>query len=79
MILSIDQGTTGTTALVLDSQGKILGRGYAEFRQIFPRPAWVSHDAIEIWDTALNVIGRAIADAGIDAADLQGIGISSSG
>lgn len=76
MILSIDQGTTGTTALVLDSQGKILGRGYAEFRQIFPRPGWVSHDAIEIWDTALNVIGRAIADAGIDATDIQGIGIA---
>ncbi len=76
MILSIDQGTTGTTALVLDSQGKILGRGYAEFRQIFPRPGWVSHDAMEIWDTALNVIDRAIADAGIDATDIRGIGIA---
>ena len=76
MILSIDQGTTGTTALVLDSQGKILGRGYVEFRQIFPRPGWVSHDAEEIWDTALDVIGRAIADAGIDATDIRGIGIA---
>ena len=76
MILSIDQGTTGTTALVLDSQGKILGRGYVEFRQIFPRPGWVSHDATEIWDTALHVIGRAIADAGIDATDIRGIGIA---
>ena len=64
MILSIDQGTTGTTALVLDSQGEILGRGYSEFRQIFPRPGWVSHDATEIWDTTLKVIGLAITEAG---------------
>ena len=76
MILSIDQGTTGTTALVLDSQGELLGRGYAEFRQIFPQPGWVSHNAAEIWDTTLNVIGRAIADAGIEPAVLKGIGIA---
>ena len=76
MILSIDQGTTGTTALVLDSQGEILGRGYSEFRQIFPRPGWVSHDATEIWDTTLKVIGLAIAEAGIDASDVIGIGIA---
>ena len=76
MILSIDQGTTGTTALVLDSQGEILGRGYSEFRQIFPRPGWVSHSATEIWDTTLKVIGIAIAEAGIDASDIKGIGIA---
>ena len=76
MILSIDQGTTGTTALVLDSQGEILGRGYSEFRQIFPRPGWVSHSATEIWDTTLKVIGIAIAEAGIDASEVKGIGIA---
>ncbi len=76
MILSIDQGTTGTTALVLDSQGEILGRGYSEFRQIFPRPGWVSHDATEIWDTVLKVIDVAITEAGIDAAEIKGIGIA---
>ncbi|MDE2832009.1 MAG: glycerol kinase GlpK [Gemmatimonadota bacterium] len=76
MILSIDQGTTGTTALVLDSQGKILGRGYSEFRQNFPRPGWVSHDATEIWDTTLKVIDAAITEAGIDVSEIKGIGIA---
>ena len=76
MILSIDQGTTGTTALVLGSQGEILGRGYSEFRQIFPRPGWVSHNALEIWNTTLEVIGIAITEAGIDASEIKGIGIA---
>lgn len=76
MILSIDQGTTGTTALVLGPQGEILGRGYSEFRQIFPRPGWVSHDATEIWDTTIEVIDIAIAEAGIDSSDVKGIGIA---
>ncbi len=51
MILSIDQGTTGTTVLVIDREGRIRGRGYSEFSQIYPEPGWVSHDANEIWDT----------------------------
>ncbi len=76
MILSIDQGTTGTTALVLGSQGEILGRGYSEFRQIFPRPGWVSHNATEIWNTTLKVIDTAITEAGIDASEIKGIGIA---
>ncbi len=76
MILCIDQGTTGTTALVLGSRGEILGRAYSEFRQIFPQPGWVSHNAAEIWNATLNVIGGAIADAGIDPLDIKGIGIA---
>ena len=76
MILSIDQGTTGTTVLVLSPEGEILGRGYSEFGQIFPQPGWVSHDASEIWETSVKVIGMAIDDAGIAAKDLKGIGIT---
>ena len=76
MILSIDQGTTGTTVLVLSPHGEILGRGYSEFQQIFPQPGWVSHNASEIWDTTLKVIGIAIADAGITSSELKGIGIT---
>ena len=45
MILAIDQGTTGSTALVFNDEGRICGRGYAEFRQHFPKPGWVEHDA----------------------------------
>ena len=76
MILSIDQGTTGTKVLVLDGEGDIPGRAYSEFRQIYPQPGWVSHDAVEIWETTRAVIAGAIADAGIDACDIAGIGIT---
>ena len=55
MILAIDQGTTGSTCLVFDREGKIAGRAYSEFEQHFPRPGWVEHDANEIWDTTLRV------------------------
>jgi glycerol kinase len=76
MILSIDQGTTGTTVLILSPDGEILGRAYSEFRQIFPQPGWVSHNAEEIWETTLKVIGLAIKNAGIQATDIKGIGIT---
>jgi glycerol kinase len=76
MILAIDQGTTGTTCLVFDEGGGIAGRGYSEFEQHFPRPGWVEHDAAEIWDTTRRVAVDAIGDAGIEAADLKGIGIA---
>jgi glycerol kinase len=76
MILAIDQGTTGTTCIVFDEQGQIAGRGYSEFEQHFPRPGWVEHDAAEIWDTTRRVAALAIVDAGIQGADLKGIGIT---
>lgn len=58
-ILSIDQGTTGTTVLLVDARGDIVAQGYREFTQHYPRPGWVEHDAEEIW----RVTQRAIADA----------------
>ncbi|MCB0869987.1 MAG: glycerol kinase GlpK [Solirubrobacterales bacterium] len=76
MILAIDQGTTGSTALVFDDEGKIRGRGYAEFRQHFPKPGWVEHDAEEIWETSWGVAARALAGAGISGPDLDAIGIT---
>jgi glycerol kinase len=76
MILAIDQGTSGTTCLVFDREGRIAGRAYSEFEQHFPRPGWVEHDAMEIWETTREVAARAIADAGIDGASLDGIGIT---
>ena len=76
MILAIDQGTTGTTCLVFDREGRIAGRAYSEFEQHFPRPGWVEHDATEIWEVTRGVAAEAIADAGIEGASLEGIGIT---
>jgi len=76
MILAIDQGTTGTTCLVFDADGRLAGRAYSEFEQHFPRPGWVEHDAGEIWEVTRRVGAEAIADAGIAGAELEAIGIT---
>jgi glycerol kinase len=76
VILAIDQGTTGTTCLVFDGEGRVCGRAYSEFEQFFPRPGWVEHDANEIWEVTRRVAAEAIADAGIDGAGLDAIGIT---
>jgi glycerol kinase len=76
VILAIDQGTTGTTCLVFDAEGAVVGRAYSEFQQFFPQPGWVEHDANEIWEVTRRVATEAIADAGIDGADLDAIGIT---
>jgi glycerol kinase len=76
VILAIDQGTTGTTCLVFDRQGQVRGRAYSEFEQFFPRPGWVEHDANQIWEVTRRVAAEAIADAGIEGAVLEAIGIT---
>ena len=76
MILAIDQGTTGTTCLVFDREGRIAGRAYSEFEQHFPEPGWVEHDAAEIWEVTRRLGVQAIVDAGIQGADLDAIGIA---
>jgi glycerol kinase len=76
VILAIDQGTTGTTCLVFDREGRVCGRAYSEFEQFFPRPGWVEHDASEIWEVSRRVAAEAIADAGATGAELDAIGIT---
>ncbi len=76
MILAIDQGTTGTTCLVFDEEGRPVGRAYSEFEQYFPRPGWVEHDAAEIWEVTRKVAIGALVDAGVQGSDLAGIGIT---
>jgi glycerol kinase len=76
LILAIDQGTTGTTCLVFDRDGRIAGRAYSEFGQHFPEPGWVEHDAVEIWEVTRRIAVQAIVDAGIQGADLDAIGIT---
>ena len=65
MILAIDQGTTGTTCLVVDEELHVHRRGYAELPQHFPRPGWVEHDPEEIWQSVLAAAG----EAGLDGVD----------
>jgi glycerol kinase len=76
MILAIDQGTTGTTCLVFDSEAELVGRAYREFTQHFPRPGWVEHDAGEIWDVTQVVAGEALHDAGVQPGGLDAVGIT---
>ena len=73
-VLAIDQGTTGTTCLVVGADGGVLGRGYSEFTQYFPQPGWVEHDANEIWEVTLRVARDAIAEA--SGAEVCSIGIA---
>jgi glycerol kinase len=75
-VLSIDQGTTGTTALVFDRAGSVRGRGYSEFAQHYPRPGWVEHDPEEIWRVSLGAARDALKAADADARSLHAVGIT---
>jgi glycerol kinase len=76
LLLAIDQGTTGTTCLVVDEELRPRGRGYREVPQYFPRPGWVEHDPDELWDSVLGATTDALADAGIQSADLSAVGLA---
>lgn len=75
-ILSLDQGTTSSRALVVNHEGEILGLAQKEFRQIFPKPGWVEHDPNEIWATQTSVMTEAIAHARLRLKDIAAIGIT---
>ncbi len=76
VILTIDQGTTGTRSLVVDRGGHIAGKAYEELRQHYPKPSWVEHDAAEIWAATERTMASALADAGARASDVAAIGIT---
>src|SRR5260221_3202386 len=75
-ILAIDQGTTGSTALVMSTDGRTLGRANREFTQHFPQPGWVEHDADEIWISVTDAVAEALQSAGARGADIAAIGIT---
>jgi glycerol kinase len=75
-LLAIDQGTTGTTALVVSLDGTTLGRSTVEFPQYFPQPAWVEHDAGEIWSSVERAVTGALRAASVDARAIAAIGIT---
>jgi glycerol kinase len=73
-VIAIDQGTTGTTVLVLDEALQLRGRGYQEFRQIYPNPGWVEHNPEDIWASVCAALAAALP--GIDPASIAAIGIT---
>jgi glycerol kinase len=73
---SIDQGTTGTRFMVFDHDGTVVANAYEKHEQIYPEPGWVEHDANEIWRKTKHVIETALDDAGLDAEQLEAIGIT---
>ena len=75
-ILALDQGTTSSRSMVFDKQGNIISVAQKEFRQIFPQPGWVEHDAEEIWSTQIGTMAEAVARAGINMKQIAGIGIT---
>jgi glycerol kinase len=75
-VIAIDQGTTGSTVLILDETLRLVGRGYREFTQIYPQPGWVEHDANEIWASQLNTAKRVLRDSGASPNDIAAIGIT---
>jgi glycerol kinase len=75
-ILSLDQGTTSTRAIIFNKRGEIVHTAQKEFTQIFPRPGWVEHNANEIWGSILSVIAGVMSESSIKPVQIAGIGIT---
>lgn len=75
-IMSLDQGTTSSRCILFDHAGGICATAQKEFRQIFPQPGWVEHDAVEIWRTTLEVAKNAMEKLNVDAGQIAAIGIT---
>ncbi len=76
LILAFDQGTTSSRAILFNRKGEKVATSQKDFKQYFPKPGWVEHDADEIWSTQISVAAEAIAKSGIDGRDVAGIGIT---
>ncbi|MEZ5003475.1 MAG: glycerol kinase GlpK [Chitinophagales bacterium] len=75
-ILSLDQGTTSSRAILFDKRGAVVATAQKEFRQIFPKPGWVEHDPMDIWNSQLEVARAVVAENNIRIEDVAGIGIT---
>ena len=73
---AIDQGTTGTRFMVFDHGGQVVANAYEGHEQIYPEPGWVEHDPVEIWENTQDVVTSGLDDAGIDATQLEALGIT---
>src|SRR6266513_1049108 len=75
-ILALDQGTTSSRSMIFDHHGNVISAAQKEFKQIFPQPGWVEHDAEEIWSTQFGTMAEAVAKANITMKQIAGIGIT---
>lgn len=75
-VLTLDQGTTSSRAILFDKQGKIISLAQKEFTQIYPQPGWVEHDPMEIWSSQASVITEAIVKENLKAENIAAIGIT---
>jgi len=75
-IMALDQGTTSSRSMIFDKRGNIISVAQKEFRQIFPQPGWVEHDADEIWSTQIGTMAEAVAKADINMKQIAAIGIT---
>lgn len=76
VVLTLDQGTTSSRAILFDENGNVLGKSAREFRQIYPQAGWVEHDPFDILGSQMGVIGEATAKAGLTVDDIAAIGIT---
>jgi glycerol kinase len=76
LVLAIDQGTTSSRAVLYDARGEVRGSAAKEITQHYPRPGWVEHDPEEIWQSVVDVVPRALVQAGAAATDIAGIGVT---
>src|SRR5918994_7171327 len=75
-ILALDQGTTSSRAIVFDEAGGVVGIAQREFKQHFPKPGWVEHDATEIWQSQLDVAVEVLSKLKLGARDIAALGIT---
>lgn len=75
-IMSLDQGTTSSRAILFDREGKIVAAAQKEFNQIYPKPGWVEHDPMEIWGTQSGVAREVLEKTGIKPQEVAAIGIT---
>jgi glycerol kinase len=76
LVAALDAGTSSTRCIVYDGAGRELAREQREHRQLLPRPGWVEHDPVELWERARAVVTGALRRAGVAAGDLAGLGIA---
>ncbi len=75
-VISIDQGTTSSRAIVFDNKGKIISVAQQEFKQIYPKAGWVEHDPEDIWSSQLQVLKKAVKDSKVKLDDIKAVGIT---